>query len=81
MSISDLDSVIAKLRYVKFGDFVLSDDHNDLVDAVKIIRDILQDMQEKLEEIGSQTEKGAVGRVGNVLKFLSPSYYFRGSKW
>jgi len=52
MSISDLDSVIAKLRYVKYGDYVLSDDHNDLVDAVKIIRDILQDMQEKLEAVG-----------------------------
>jgi len=36
---------------------------------------------EKLEAIGSETEKGAVGRVANVLKFLSPSYYFRGSNW
>jgi len=49
MSISDLDSVIAKLRYVKYGDYVLSDDHNDLVDAVKIIRDILKGLRVELE--------------------------------
>jgi len=36
---------------------------------------------EKLKEMSSQTEQGAAGRIGNVLKFLSPSYYFTGSKW
>lgn len=36
---------------------------------------------EKLEEMRAQTEQSRVNRVANVLKFLSPSYYFAGSKW
>ena len=39
--LSELDNIIAKLRYVKRGDWVLSSDHNDLVDAVKKIREAL----------------------------------------
>ena len=39
--LAELDNIIAKLRYVKYGDYVLSSDHNDLVDAVKKIREIL----------------------------------------
>jgi len=34
-----LDEIIAKLRKVKCGDYVLPDDHNDLVDAVKLMRE------------------------------------------
>jgi len=40
--LTELDNIIAKLRYVKYGDYVLSSDHNDLVDAVKKIREILE---------------------------------------
>jgi Zn-finger nucleic acid-binding protein len=36
---------------------------------------------EKFEEMREQTEQSRVNRVANVLKFLSPSYYFSGSKW
>ena len=35
----------------------------------------------KFEEMRAQREQSRVSRVGNVLKFLSPSYYFAGSKW
>ncbi len=40
-TLSDLDAIINRLRYVKRGDYVLSSDHNDLVDAVRCIRNIL----------------------------------------
>lgn len=40
-TIDDLDEIIAKLRKVQYGDIILTDDHNDLVDAVKVIRDLL----------------------------------------
>jgi len=41
-TIEELDNIVAKLRKVKYGDFVLASDHNDLVDAVTTIRDILK---------------------------------------
>jgi len=34
-----LDEIISKLRKVKYGDYILADDHNDLVDAVKLMRE------------------------------------------
>ena len=43
--LAELDNIIVKLRYVKYGDYVLSSDHNDLVDAVKKIREILGVLQ------------------------------------
>ena len=41
LSLQDLDAIIARLRKVMSGDLILAEDHNDLVDAVKAIRDIL----------------------------------------
>jgi len=41
MSLSELDSIIARLRYVMSGDIVEASDHNDLVEAIKKIREIL----------------------------------------
>jgi hypothetical protein len=32
-----LDDIVKKLRKVKYGDYVLADDHNDLVDALTLI--------------------------------------------
>ena len=40
--IKELKEIIDRLRYVRYGDFVLNTDHNDLVDAVKTILDILK---------------------------------------
>jgi hypothetical protein len=37
-----LDEIVARLRKVKYGDFVLADDHNDLVDAVRTISETLK---------------------------------------
>jgi len=41
VDVSNLDSIISKIRRVKYGDYVLSDDHNNLLDAIISIRDIL----------------------------------------
>jgi len=38
--LQDLDMLIAKLRYVKYGDIWLSADHNDVVDCIKVLREI-----------------------------------------
>ena len=40
--LSQLQSIISKLRYVKTGDLILSDDHNNQNYAIKTIYDILQ---------------------------------------
>lgn len=42
MSISELETIIQALRKVEYGDYVLSDDHNYLVDAVSKINEILK---------------------------------------
>jgi hypothetical protein len=39
-----LADIASKLRKVKYGDFVLADDHNNLVDAVKLIFDCKYDI-------------------------------------
>jgi hypothetical protein len=41
MSLSDLDEIINRMRYVKTGDVIEPDDHNITVDAIKKIREIL----------------------------------------
>jgi hypothetical protein len=39
--IAELDAIIARFRYVKYGDIWLSADHNDPIDAIKKLRDIV----------------------------------------
>ena len=46
----ELDQILARLRYVKAGDLVLSSDHNDLVDSAKKTRDILYSMKSYVDE-------------------------------
>jgi hypothetical protein len=41
MSLSDLDEIINRMRYVMTGDVIEPDDHNITVDAIKKIREIL----------------------------------------
>jgi len=40
-TVEELNKIIARLRKVKYGDLVLSADHNDLVDAVRCLRDLV----------------------------------------
>lgn len=41
-TLDDLDAAIAKLRYVKYGDYVTPEDHNSLVECIKIIADLYE---------------------------------------
>ena len=52
MSLENLDAIIARLRIVYSGDPILAEDHNDLVDAVKEIRNILEQLQ---QQVGAPT--------------------------
>jgi len=54
-----LDTLIAKLRYVKYGDIWLSSDQNDKVDCIKQIREILKQMNDKLKELQAAPPTGA----------------------
>ena len=49
MSLENLDAIIARLRRVYSGDPILAEDHNDLVDAVKEIRNILRNIPENFK--------------------------------
>jgi len=41
VSLSELDEIISRLRYVQSGDIIEASDHNNIVDAIKKIREIL----------------------------------------
>jgi len=76
MSLSDLDAIIARLRYVKSGDIVEVSDHNDLVDAVKKIRDILANIQPSAPKfVDNSFEYFAL--TGNVVYgFIGGNYWY-----
>jgi len=46
-----IDSILAKLRIVKTGDYVVAGDHNDLVNAAKELRKLLRDLEAQVEAI------------------------------
>jgi hypothetical protein len=58
-----LAEIASKLRKVKYGDFVLADDHNNLVDAVKLIFDCKYDIPSS--DIASKLRK--VKQGDNIL--------------
>ena len=60
--LAQLDNIISRLRKVKYGDMILDSDHNDLVDAVITIRDIL-----KAGGVGAQINPSGY-HVSQVLK-------------
>jgi hypothetical protein len=60
LSLADIASI---LRKVKYGDFVLADDHNNLVDAVKLIFDCKYDIPSS--DIASKLRK--VKQGDNIL--------------
>jgi len=41
----ELDPYLEKLRYVKAGDTILSTDHNDIVDTLKKLREVLEKVE------------------------------------
>ena len=48
--LEELRSILARLRKVKTGDYVLASDHNDLVDAVNKVEEVLELIAGQLEE-------------------------------
>jgi len=75
--LKELDMIIAKLRIVKAGDIVLSADHNDLVYAVKKIREILSEIAVGLPY---KTENVNFTYLAIIDKILAPkttrTYYY-----
>ena len=74
MSLDNLKKILSKIRYVCKGDFVLYTDHNYIVDALKEIEKIIQNLEnrqtsieEKIEEIKKPTVYG----VAKVYRYLS----------
>ena len=41
VKLNQLKNILSKMRYVKYGDYVYAEDHNLIVDAIKIIADIV----------------------------------------
>ena len=65
MSLDELKAILDKIRYVKAGDFVLVEDHNYIVDALKKIKEILDNMEERIQKV--------VGR-GIFFNLYPPTY-------
>ena len=49
MSVEDklnkLKSILSRIRYVRYGDYVYAEDHNLKVEALKLIHSILEDLK------------------------------------
>jgi len=55
--LSELVSKLKQIRRVKAGDYVLSTDHNYIVDALTIVRDTIELMKDKVSELEEKLEK------------------------
>jgi hypothetical protein len=63
-----LEACLAKLRYVKYGDEVLSSDHNTKVECLKLLRDRIVGLAERLGVVGLVSQK--LGRLDAILAQL-----------
>ena len=50
--IEELRKKIASIRRVKYGDYVLSDDHNKVVDALKYAASLLEELNKEVKPVG-----------------------------
>ena len=55
--ISKARTLISQLRYVRSGDYVLSEDHNKLVDALKALNDLAEALKDYAEGVKVEAEK------------------------
>jgi len=69
--LSELVSKLKQIRRVKAGDYVLSTDHNYIVDALSIIRDIVELMKTKQDDLEEKLEKYRVNVYPIVKRPLS----------
>jgi len=56
-TLDDLKKILGRMRYVRFGDILLSDDHNTLVDYAYAVYDYLRGLEERV----AAAKAGAVG--------------------
>ena len=69
--LSELVSKLKQIRRVKAGDYVLSTDHNYIVDALTIVRDTIELMKDKVSELEEKIEKYRVNVYPIVRRPLS----------
>lgn len=65
--LAQLDEIIARLRRVQTGDYILASDHNDLVDASKKVRDILYSIKSYVDTIHESTTR-TENKVSGIAK-------------
>jgi hypothetical protein len=63
-----LDECLARLKYVRYGDEVLSSDHNTKVECLKLLRDRIVGLAERLGVVGLVSQK--LGRLDAILAQL-----------
>lgn len=64
--LSALSQMISSLRFVKAGDYVLSEDHNAVVDVLKKMEDVINDLLNYAESIKTEVQEYAA-RASNCL--------------
>jgi len=75
-TIEKLDEIIARLRMVAFLEKILPSDHNDLVDAVKCIRDLIAVITVPAPEVLAEGVLTADGTVQTVVEAEGLGLYY-----
>jgi len=75
-TIERLDEIIAKLRTVAFLEKILPSDHNDLVEAVKCIRDIIAVVVVPAPEVLAEDVLTADGTVQTLVEAEGLGLYY-----
>jgi len=75
-TIEELDEIIARFRVVKLYDKILPSDYNDLVDAVKCIRDIIAVIVVPPPEVLAEDVLTADGTVQTLVEAEGLGLYY-----
>jgi len=75
-TIEELDEIIARFRVVKLYDKILPSDYNDLVDAVKCIRDIIAVIAVPPPEVLAEDVLTADGTVQTLVETEGLGLYY-----
>ena len=71
--ISKARSALAKVRTVKAGDYVLSSDHNSIVDALRALEELSEALKEYADTIKSEATKAMYACKAKVEIFPTHS--------
>jgi len=75
-TIETLDEIIARLRTVAFLEKIMPSDHNDLVDAVKCIRDMIAVITVPAPEVLAEDVLAADGTVQTLVEAEGLGLYY-----